>query len=742
MLEIILVLGPLFGAALVGFTHRLIGEWASMLITTGLVLLSCLLATILWIQVGFGDKQAYDILLAPWLHVGGFQSDWVVRVDTLSTTMMFLVTAVSSLVHIYSIGYMDHDRDKGRFFAYLSLFTFAMLMLVTARDFLQMFFGWEGVGLASYLLVGFWFEKQSANDAAIKAFVTNRVGDVGFALGIIACYQAFGSIAFDDIFAQLATAKTQNLNFMGVQAPLLEIIGVLLFVGAMGKSAQFLLHVWLPDAMEGPTPVSALIHAATMVTAGVFLVCRMSPLYAETIFASGMIAILGSITALFAASVALVQNDIKRVIAYSTCSQLGYMFFAAGVGLYNAAMFHLVTHAFFKAMLFLGAGAVIHGVHNEQDMRHMGGLARVMPITYALMLIGTLAITGVGIPHSHFGFAGFVSKDAILEGAYAVAQGSGSAFAYIAFLAGILAALMTAFYSWRLIFMTFHKEYRGALQDKHAPHESGWLLLGPLLPLGIGAVFAGALLYEPMMGKDKYQYWDGSLYVKSYAAKDKEYGRPPGRESEKQHVDTHNTSAGLTVASALTDTTALKIEPVDAATARAVNVELGDLSTAAADEMLADEQGAVKHSADGTEKHHKASKPHLPEWVVWSPTIAMLTGLILAILFYLRYPAVPARIGAQQGPFWRFLYYRWFMDHLYRLIFVRGSEKLGDLLWRWGDEKLIDGLGPNGVAALVMRGSKRASKLQSGYLYHYAFVMLIAVMILIALGLWAGGRAV
>jgi NADH-quinone oxidoreductase subunit L len=450
----ILLFAPLLGALIAGLFGRRIGDVASQAVTTGLLLLTCGLSWYTFSQWTWGGLEPFTVALAPFINVADFQSSWAIRIDGLSAVMLVVVTTVSALVHLYSWGYMAEDDSKPRFFAYLSLFTFAMLALVTAADFMQLFFGWEGVGLASYLLIGFWFKKPTANAASIKAFVVNRVGDFGFALGIMTVFWAFGTIQFAELFPLIATGAGKAWEFAGQSYPLIDLACVLLFIGAMGKSAQFFLHTWLPDAMEGPTPVSALIHAATMVTAGVYMVCLLSPMFEYAPVARNVVTLIGAVTALFAATVGLAQNDIKRVIAYSTCSQLGYMFFAAGVGAYQAAMFHLFTHAFFKALLFLGAGSVIHGMHHEQDMRRMGGLWKYLPVTYAVMTIGTLAITGFGIPGIDLGFAGFYSKDTIIEAAWAAGRENG--FAYFAFVISLLAAGLTAFYSWRLAFMTFH----------------------------------------------------------------------------------------------------------------------------------------------------------------------------------------------------------------------------------------------------------------------------------------------
>ncbi|MGE0701306.1 MAG: NADH-quinone oxidoreductase subunit L, partial [Hyphomicrobiaceae bacterium] len=515
---------PILGALVAGLFGRVIGDRASEIITTLFLAIAAVLSWMVLVQVGFGHTTA-KVTLLRWVTSGDLDVSWGIRVDTLTAVMLVVVTTVSALVHLYSIGYMHEDPSRSRFFAYLSLFTFAMLMLVTSDNFLQLFFGWEGVGLASYLLIGFWYQKPSANAAAIKAFVVNRVGDFGFALGIFGVFLVFRSIGFDPVFAAAPDMAGKTFVFLGYTVDIMTTLCLLLFLGAMGKSAQLLLHTWLPDAMEGPTPVSALIHAATMVTAGVFMVARLSPLFEQAPHALEVVTLVGCATAFFAATVGLVQNDIKRVIAYSTCSQLGYMFAACGLGAYSAGVFHLFTHAFFKALLFLGAGSVIHAMHHEQDMRHMGGLKRHIPTTWAMMLIGTLALTGVGIP-GFIGFAGFHSKDAIIEAAYA-----GHTLHNYAFWALVVAAFMTSFYSWRLMFMTFHQSPRwgdhahghAAAHDDahghsaghgdgkkhghddhhaHEPHESPYVMLVPLFVLGVGAIVAGYSFKEYFIGHD------------------------------------------------------------------------------------------------------------------------------------------------------------------------------------------------------------------------------------------------
>lgn len=520
----LIVFLPLLAAIVAGFGNRIIGNVPAKLVTTGALFLSCALSWPIFISYVAGVATPEVVPVLQWIQSGDLNFDWALRVDTLTAVMLVVVTTVSALVHLYSWGYMDEDPDQPRFFAYLSLFTFAMLMLVTADNLVQMFFGWEGVGLASYLLIGFWFKKPSANAAAIKAFVVNRVGDLGFMLGIFGTYLVFGTVSINEILEAAPAMAGSTITFAGMRWDTMTILCLLLFIGAMGKSAQLGLHTWLPDAMEGPTPVSALIHAATMVTAGVFMVCRLSPMFETSDVALTVVTVVGACTAIFAATVGLVQTDIKRVIAYSTCSQLGYMFFAAGVGAYNVAMFHLFTHAFFKALLFLGAGSVIHAMHHEQDMRYYGGLRKEIPITFWAMMAGTLAITGVGIYWLHAGFAGFHSKDAIIEAAFA----SGSQVGQFAFFIGVLAALLTSFYSWRLMFLTFwgkprwinsehiqhsvHKTPEQAGEDTtggYHPHESPYSMLIPLGLLSIGAVFAGFVFSHAFI--DDGNFWNGAI---------------------------------------------------------------------------------------------------------------------------------------------------------------------------------------------------------------------------------------
>jgi NADH-quinone oxidoreductase subunit L len=654
---------PLLGCVIAGLFGRLIGSRTSELVTTGLLLVSAVLSVVAFIDVAVGGGATQIIPVLEWVHSGAFIADWTIRVDTITAVMLVVVTGVSSLVHLYSIGYMHEDPHRPRFFAYLSLFTFAMLMLVTSNNFLQLFFGWEGVGLASYLLIGFWYTRPSANAAAMKAFVVNRVGDFGFALGIFGIWTVFKTLDFDAVFAAAPALAGKSFIFAGQSVDILTTLCLLLFVGAMGKSAQLGLHTWLPDAMEGPTPVSALIHAATMVTAGVFLVCRCSPLYQLSPVALEFVTVIGATTAFFAASVGLFQNDIKRVIAYSTCSQLGYMFAAAGVAAYNAAMFHLFTHAFFKALLFLGAGSVIHAMHHEQDMRKMGGLARQIPFTWAMMLIGNLALTGVGLPLLGVGLAGFYSKDAIINSTYLAGSGVGS----YAFTLLLVAAGMTSFYSWRQFLMTFHGPYRGQAHphlshaDDHAHdeptdghdhhhvprleevHESPLVMLVPLAVLALGAVFAGMAFNHYFVGEGAHEFWRASLLV--------------------------------------------------------------------------------GHGEEG----------HLPLWVEFGPLAVTIVGFLIAYYYYILHPALAAAIQARQGMLYLFLYNKWYFDELYDFLFVRPALRLGRFLWKRGDGTVIDGLGPDGVAARVLDAARGAVKLQTGYVYHYALAMLLGV---VALATW------
>ncbi|MDR9394181.1 MAG: NADH-quinone oxidoreductase subunit L [Roseovarius sp.] len=701
-MEQTILFAPLIGALIAGFGWRMIGDKGAQWVTTGLLFLSCLLS---WIVFFGHDGETHYIHVLDWVQSGTLDTAWAIRLDRLTAIMLIVVTTVSALVHLYSMGYMAHDENfddakesyRPRFFAYLSFFTFAMLMLVTADNLAQMFFGWEGVGLASYLLIGFYYRKPSANAAAIKAFVVNRVGDFGFALGIMALFFLVDSIRFDDVFAAAPELAETNLTFLWTEWNAANLIAFLLFVGAMGKSAQLFLHTWLPDAMEGPTPVSALIHAATMVTAGVFLVCRMSPLMEYAPEAMGFVTFLGATTAFFAATVGLVQNDIKRVIAYSTCSQLGYMFVAAGVGVYSVAMFHLFTHAFFKAMLFLGAGSVIHGMHHEQDMRNYGGLRSKMPYTFWAMLIGTLAITGVGIPLTTLGFAGFLSKDAIIESAYAGTHGG------YGFWMLVIAALFTSFYSWRLMFLTFWGKPRG---DKHThdhAHESPMVMLVPLGVLALGAVFAGMIWYNSFFGKtDQVAKFFGVPYHAEQA------------HDEGQAADGGDEHAGAAAP--------------DAAKGKEAKPHY----------VLAGEpgEGAI-YAGAGNDVLNEAH--YVPKWVKVSPFIAMLIGLVTAIWFYIWDPSMPRKVAESQRPLYLFLLNKWYFDEIYDFIFVRPVKWLGRALWKRGDGDVIDG-SINGVAmGLIPYLTRLAGRAQSGYIFTYAFAMVIGIAVLVTWMTFAGG---
>ena len=637
MYQAILLL-PLAGAIFAGFLGRLLGARSAEVVTTTLVLITAVLSWLAFYQVAL-QGQEVRIELMRFVDSGALKSVWSLRIDTLTTVMLVVVTNVSGLVHLYSVGYMEDDPSRPRFFAYLSLFTFAMLALVTADDFLQLFFGWEGVGLASYLLIGFWYHKPSANAAAIKAFIVNRVGDFGFALGIFAVFTLFNSIQYDTVFASAPDQVGKTMEFLGLHVDALTLICLLLFMGAMGKSAQFLLHTWLPDAMEGPTPVSALIHAATMVTAGVFMVARLSPLFELAPIALGFVAIIGATTAFFAATVGLVQTDIKRVVAYSTCSQLGYMFAAEGVGAYNAGIFHLFTHASFKALLFLGAGAVIHALHHEHDLRRMGALRKVLSFTWAMMLVGTLSLTG--FPFT----AGFVSKDAIIEATYAAHSQVGT----YAFILTLLSAILTSFYSWRLMLLAFEGKPREPRDVLEHAHEPPWTMGLPLILLAIGSLLAGGLFAHLFIGGGQAEFWRGSL---------------------------------------------------------------------------------VTHTAEG----HQA-----PLWVALAPTVAMAVGFAVAWYFYITNPLVPFGLAKRFRGVYLFLLNAWYFDALYDALFVRPAKRLGRFLWKTGDGAIIDGLGPDGVAARVIDITNRVVKLQSGYIYHYAFVMLVGVAIIITYFIFASG---
>jgi NADH-quinone oxidoreductase subunit L len=655
----LIVFLPLAGFLVAGLFGRELGPRACELLTSGLLIVTAVLAWVAFVLVGFGSNARQTIDIGQWFGAGDLRVDWSLRVDTLSVVMLVVVTNVSALVHVYSIGYMHEDPSRPRFFAYLSLFTFAMLALVSADNLVQMFFGWEGVGLSSYLLIGFWYAKPSANAAAIKAFVVNRIGDFGFALGIFLVFALTRSVSFDTIFAAAPGLAHKHIHAFGLDVEALTLVCLLLFMGACGKSAQFLLHTWLPDAMEGPTPVSALIHAATMVTAGVFLVARMSPLYSLSPYASSVVTIVGATTAFFAATVGLVQNDIKRVIAYSTCSQLGYMFVALGVGGYTIGIFHLFTHAFFKALLFLGAGSVIHAMHHEQDMRRMGGLAKRIPFTFWMMIIGTFALTGFPLT------AGFFSKDAIIEAAFA----SSLPGAVYAFLMTVIAALLTSFYSWRLIFMTFygpehwqadHAADGETAHDSHhaaafVPHESPAVMRVPLAILAFGALFAGLAFRDLFTGEAVSAFWNGAV--------------------------------------------------------------------------VADPQAGILHDMHA-----------VPAWVGFAPFLMMIIGFCLAAYMYLFAPGTAAALAKQHAWLYRFLLNKWYFDEIYDFLFVRPAFWLGRLFWKGGDEQIIDGFGPNGVAARVGDVAGRVVQLQTGYIYHYAFAMLLGVAAFTTWYLLGGAR--
>ncbi|NVO16466.1 MAG: NADH-quinone oxidoreductase subunit L [Rhodoplanes sp.] len=607
------------------------GSRPAEVITTTLLFVSMALSWIAFARIGFGGQEVREAI-APFIFSGDLKVDWALRIDSLTAVMLVVVTTVSALVHLYSIGYMVDDPDRPRFFGYLSLFTFAMLMLVTADNLVQLFFGWEGVGLASYLLIGFWYKKPSANAAAIKAFVVNRVGDFGFLLGIFGVFVATGAVDFDTIFAQAPSLTGKTMHFLSWDLDTLTVICLLLFMGAMGKSAQFLLHTWLPDAMEGPTPVSALIHAATMVTAGVFMVARLSPLFELSPTALAFVTFIGATTALFAATIGLVQNDIKRIVAYSTCSQLGYMFVAMGVGAYSVGMYHLFTHAFFKALLFLGCGSVIVAMHHEQDIRQMGGLRHRIPFTYYTMVIGTLALTGFPLT------AGYFSKDAIIEAAFASDHAGHNPMALYAFVCTVVAAGLTAFYSWRLVFKTFHGRPHDQKHYEQA-HESPLAMLIPLGALAVGSFLAGLPFLDAFVGHGAKEFFRGSLVV-----------------------------SGIL------------------------------------DEMH-----------------------HIPEAISYVPTVMMVGGFAVAWLFYLRNPKIPRALAKALWPVYQFLLNKWYFDELYDRIFVRPAMWLGRTLWKQGDGTVIDGLGPDGISARVVDVTRNVIRLQTGYLYHYAFAMLIGV---------------
>ena len=625
-MEFALLFLPLLASITSGFFGKYLGDRNSEIVTSLFVSISALLSIILFYQVIVNGYEN-NVVVANWINSGTLDVNWSIKVDALSSVMLVVVTLVSALVHIYSIGYMSKDPHKPRFMAYLSLFTFSMLTLVTSDNFLQLFFGWEGVGLCSYFLIGFWFKKETANAAAIKAFVVNRVGDFGFALGIFLIFYLFGTVNYVEVFNQIPQILEKKLLFLGMNVGAIDLICMLLFIGAMGKSAQIFLHTWLPDAMEGPTPVSALIHAATMVTAGVFLVVRCSPIFEYSPLTLNIITIVGMTTAFFAATVALVQTDIKKIIAYSTCSQLGYMFFAAGVGAYNVAMFHLFTHAFFKALLFLGSGSVIHSFKDEQDINQMGGVYKKLPYTYAFMIIGTLALTGFPF------LSGFYSKDAIIEFAYL----KGNTAGYYAAGIGIFTAFLTSIYSWRLIFKTFHGDYNNKKIDISETHESPLVMVVPLVILAIGAIFAGFLFKDLFIGHGEENYfWSDSIKF------------------------------------------------------------LKPLST-----------------------------EHPPLWFLLLTPCLVLLSIPISYYLFVKNKVLPNAIAEINRPLYKFLVNKWYFDELYETIFIKSSKKLGLFLWKFCDGKIIDGFGPDGISSFIKKCSIKANKFQSGFIYQYAFVMLL-----------------
>ena len=629
MLYLILFL-PLLGSFISAFFYKKIGDKTCQIITSAFVIIGAILSSIILLET-IKTGKIYEYPILNWITSGSLKLHWSIYVDSLTAVMLVVVNSVSALVFIYSIGYMSHDPHKPRFMSYLSLFTFMMLSLITADNFLQLFFGWEGVGLASYLLIGFWFKKESANNASMKAFIVNRVGDLGLLIAMFLIFKTFGTLTFSEVFSQAADQSKNSIKIFGGEYNLITTICVFLFIGAMGKSAQILLHTWLPDAMEGPTPVSALIHAATMVTAGVFLVARCSPLFEYSQYALNLVAFVGATTAIFAASVAIVQTDIKRIIAYSTCSQLGYMFFAAGMGAYNVAIFHLFTHAFFKALLFLGAGSVIHAFHDEQNIEKMGGVWKKIPMTYALMLIGTLALTGFPL------LAGFYSKDAIIESAYF----SKSLFAGYAFVIGVTTAFITSIYSWRLVFKTFHGKYNNTMSFEKV-HESGPVMIVPLLLLAVGAIFSGYVFHEIFIGENT-QFWGKAIFF-------------------------------------------------------------------------------LKQTAHG----------HPPLWLMILIPTLVISAIPLSFILFLKRKDIVEGFVNNNKPFYNFLVKKWYFDELYDLIFVKTFRSIGTFLWQRGDVKTIDAYGPDGVARVVKNLSDRASSVQSGYLYHYATVILIGVILIVS----------
>ena len=632
-----IVLLPLFASIIAGLGGKRIGDVGAMAITIGGVVTSFLLSAWAFIEIAVLNKPAIEADLYTWISTGTLTLSFGILIDKLTAVMLIVVTSVSAMVHIYSVGYMHHDASRARFFSYLSLFTFTMLALVTAPNLVQMFLGWEGVGLASYLLIGFWFKKESANLASMKAFIVNRIADVGLILGLLTAFAVFGTLSFSGIFPALESVAAKDYVFFGYNFAVLELMAFFFLIGAMGKSAQFGFHTWLPDAMEGPTPVSALIHAATMVTAGVFLLARLSPLFEHATEVLTLVAIVGAITALFAASIGLVQKDIKRVIAYSTCSQLGYMFFACGISAYSAAIFHLMTHAFFKALLFLAAGSVIHAMSDEQDMFKMGGIRKMLPYTYPLMWIGSLAL--MGIPP----LAGFYSKDFILEAAFA----TGGDMGVILYILGVAAALMTAFYSCRVMFLTFHGKPRASKEVMSHVHESPWVMVGPMVFLCVGAVLAGILGH----GMTDTAWWNGAIVI----AEGHLLGTPEGL------AEVHHTSA----------------------------------------------------------------------FIKYLPLVLVLFAAWVAYVVYIKRTNIPARFAVAVDPLYSWALNKWYIDELYDLLFVRPTRWLGSFLWHRGDEGTINRFGPDGIAFVTEASGQTMRRFQTGYIYHYAFILMVGVMALV-----------
>ncbi len=621
---------PLVGS-LIGYLGRSLVNYFAEISTSLFVCISAVLSILVFWN-GIQNEVYGNYIIFEWISSGGFTANWSINIDPLSSVMLVVVTFVSALVHIYSIGYMSHDPHKPRFMSYLSLFTFSMLALVVSDNFLQLFFGWEGVGLCSYLLIGFWYKKETANNAAIKAFIVNRIGDFGLAIAIFLIFFFFGSINFDEVFQASSQFAENKIEFFGFESNLITLISIFLFIGAMGKSAQFLLHTWLPDAMEGPTPVSALIHAATMVTAGVFLVVRCSPIFEYSQVALNLVTIVGMTTAIYAASVALVQNDIKKIVAYSTCSQLGYMFFAAGVGAYNVAMFHLFTHAFFKALLFLGAGSVIHAFKDEQDIRNMGGVRKRLPFTYFFMLIGTLALTGFPF------LSGFYSKDAIIEFAYL----KNSALGNYAATVGIFTAFLTSIYSWRLFFKAFHGPYNNRKISINETHESPYVMLIPLVFLGLGAIFSGYIFKSTFIGHHSNEFWQDSIFFLN----------------------------------------------------------------------------EIKHDT-------------IPLWFLLITPVLVLISIPVSFYFYILSPKILEDFKKTNLPLYNFLLNKWYIDELYEKVFVIPAKKIGSFFWKKGDVGIIDKFGPDGISKLVKIISNKTGRLQTGFIYDYAFVMLLGLSILL-----------